>query len=87
MVLSNFSYLTALCCHPTNHTQWIENRNLPLCKMKGNFALSILNNQTTVQSLYNTHSQVVASKIVHHGILQRNYRKMTINGHFPITLL
>ena len=24
------------------------------CKMKGNFVLSILNNQTTVQSLYNT---------------------------------
>ena len=48
---------------------------------------------STVQFLYKTpHLQqgfditqsCFGSQIFYHGILQRNYRKMTINGHFPI---
>ena len=33
---------------------------------------------------YDKHGFVEVPHFFHHGILQWNYRKMTINGHFPI---
>ena len=39
------------------------------------------------QISYYDDDNVVAPEFIYHGILQRNYRKMIINGHFPrITL-
>ena len=33
------------------------------------------------------HGHVVAPNFLYHGILHRNYRKMKMNGHFPIISL